>query len=727
MSTLYAERVRTLVADWVGANTIPDTEGLSGWTPPDAPAGSIAIGSDSRALFVRNSSAASVTGWRRQTWHTKIFNVKNYGAVGDNTADDRNAIRAAITAAGAAGGGTVYFPPGQYRLPKGSPADVRATFLLNGSAFNNISFLGDGAASKLRMAGSAGFGDMIMFRPCAGVEGLTFENLAFDAAQTSNPDPAEQQHFIQFQGRSGDTAGASKCSVTRCYFGEQVGDGVRMLGEAAAVNQYINVSENDFSMISCRACICVQRYSSKVFVSDNFLTGSDDNALDMEPTGGGNNAHYTVARNIFEHQSKAVAALTLTGNGTADPFNASSVVDNIIVNGGPVILFNVSNLTFAGNIIHENGTLNNGGTLRCTRRVTELIVADNVVISESGATSRVPLTCQSDSLAQPQRTLFADNVVYGSRCGVGVLFESCREMTFTGNLVVANTDGTGSTGILLNRAVNFFVDNFNVRGNMLLAPGAGMSLIATAAASPFNLGNISYNQNFGRSAGASGLQIVRSVAELFTGVYTLANNMVLGVTSSDIVMPTTNVGATLEGNAAASASKIVCMALAAGPEGLTPGGPGALCVNTLGVQGLVTFLKESGVGSTGWKKTTNKILWAGARTVGNTAGTLFLPAMTTVAAPLAATAQIMIPRQMVFRNFRVKQTPGTGAGNNVFTIRVKGVAQALTITVAFTATGGVVTLATPLVAAAGLVDFTVARSAAPITAPTDVVISMECD
>jgi parallel beta-helix repeat protein len=45
-------------------------------------------------------------------WH----NVKQYGAFGDGVQDDTAAIQAALDAAHAAGGGTVLFPPGVYRI-----------------------------------------------------------------------------------------------------------------------------------------------------------------------------------------------------------------------------------------------------------------------------------------------------------------------------------------------------------------------------------------------------------------------------------------------------------------------------------------------------------------------------------------------------------------------------------------------------------------------------------
>ncbi len=47
---------------------------------------------------------------------TDWFNVRRFGAKGDNITDDLAAINAAIDAAAVAGGGTVYFPGGRYRI-----------------------------------------------------------------------------------------------------------------------------------------------------------------------------------------------------------------------------------------------------------------------------------------------------------------------------------------------------------------------------------------------------------------------------------------------------------------------------------------------------------------------------------------------------------------------------------------------------------------------------------
>src|SRR5215213_62126 len=44
----------------------------------------------------------------------QFYNIKDFGANGTDTLPDTDAINKAIDAAAAAGGGTVYFPPGNY-------------------------------------------------------------------------------------------------------------------------------------------------------------------------------------------------------------------------------------------------------------------------------------------------------------------------------------------------------------------------------------------------------------------------------------------------------------------------------------------------------------------------------------------------------------------------------------------------------------------------------------
>lgn len=64
-----------------------------------------------------------------------VYNVKGFLAVGDNVADDTTKIQAAVDAAIAAGGGTVYFPIGNYK--------VTAPITFNNDSEVGIRFLGE--------------------------------------------------------------------------------------------------------------------------------------------------------------------------------------------------------------------------------------------------------------------------------------------------------------------------------------------------------------------------------------------------------------------------------------------------------------------------------------------------------------------------------------------------------------------------------------------------------
>lgn len=98
------------------------------------------------------------------------FNVRDYGALGDNSNDDSAAIQAAVTAAWAMGG-TVYFPPGFYKcnsgitLPSSDAADERSTVHLQGAANNEVGEF-EAAPAKFR------FGSQLYFTMTDGSDGI---------------------------------------------------------------------------------------------------------------------------------------------------------------------------------------------------------------------------------------------------------------------------------------------------------------------------------------------------------------------------------------------------------------------------------------------------------------------------------------------------------------------------------------------------------------------------
>ncbi|MDL9978735.1 glycosyl hydrolase family 28-related protein [Microbacterium sp. ASV49] len=84
-----------------------------------------------------------------------VYNVQDFGAKGNGTADDTTAIQSAINAAQAAGGGTVYLPSGTYK--------TTATLIVTGA---KMTVEGEGASSII--AGAFAVGDIVrVARPSA--------------------------------------------------------------------------------------------------------------------------------------------------------------------------------------------------------------------------------------------------------------------------------------------------------------------------------------------------------------------------------------------------------------------------------------------------------------------------------------------------------------------------------------------------------------------------------
>ena len=95
-----------------------------------------------------------------------IFNVKDFGAIGDGVTDDRVAIQAAVNAARAAGGGEVYIPVGIYAVSGAGKSSLGAIQL-----YDNITVYGDGMGQSVVKVKDGWSGDITgVFRTPYGVE-----------------------------------------------------------------------------------------------------------------------------------------------------------------------------------------------------------------------------------------------------------------------------------------------------------------------------------------------------------------------------------------------------------------------------------------------------------------------------------------------------------------------------------------------------------------------------
>ena len=100
-------------SDWSG---VPDDDRSIRTRRAILTGGALGAGALGAALAAPSAPRAQVgLPDDRYVWRSRMpLNVKDYGATGDGTTDDRAAVQSAIDAAVAMGGGTVFFPPGSY-------------------------------------------------------------------------------------------------------------------------------------------------------------------------------------------------------------------------------------------------------------------------------------------------------------------------------------------------------------------------------------------------------------------------------------------------------------------------------------------------------------------------------------------------------------------------------------------------------------------------------------
>ena len=152
------------------------------------------------------------------------FNVKSYGATGNGVTDDSNAIRSAIAAAVAAGGGTVYFPDGTYVISQnGSSPSGGYCLLLSAS----VSLLGQSTTGTVLFLAA---NQHVAVRPIeiTGTN-LSISNLSINGNggnQTEFPDAGLHRAGIFTQG-------ASWITIQNVISENNSGDGINLFGETA--------------------------------------------------------------------------------------------------------------------------------------------------------------------------------------------------------------------------------------------------------------------------------------------------------------------------------------------------------------------------------------------------------------------------------------------------------------------------------------------------------------
>lgn len=727
---LATERLRLNLVDWAADVGSPNGGAESG-----------AVGS----LYNRTRQAATdpveiyqrlnagADGWVHQNViNLDVYNVKNFGAVGDGVTPDQVAIKAAIDAANAAGGGIVYFPPTAtyYRISARIDVPNGATFQL--SNYANITFMGDGAASRIVMDGDAGGAAWFLFNITGSSRNLRFVNLYMDGSLIVNPDPGEQTHILNIT--SSNAANPHDIDVIECYWGQIDGDSVRMVGsQLGGPVSNIRVINNDFTPTACRANVGFQRYTYRIAVVDNWMSGSQDQTLDFEPTGGvaPDNVpeEVLILGNQADNNSQNGTGWTLTGNGNTAPARRNILAYNILHNFSAVTFRDGRSWTVHGNVVVYTAPLGDDAAFLALDTIRDMAFTANIADRPNrvGQLFRAVLATAAGAGVK-RGLLIADNVAktYGD-AGGGIAFgaENIAGVLMDGN-VCTHVNGTVTQTIAYRVAASTFsIDNCQVNGNMVISQGLNMDAVAQlGVGGAVDARNLCGNANFGRGSGA-GVRFVIAGGGTISGFRTANDNNCPSITGSVVALSSVTTGATIEGNPP-------------GPRVLTSinvpagaiGSPiGSWVLNTSGGEGTIFWYKETAAGgildTAGWVSDgPGEYMFASRNLDATTTAARFMAPSLDQATVVTTEVQIPIVRAGTIRELRCDQVAGTGAGNNTHTLRLNGANTALTMTVAHTATSG---SGTGSIAVVGgdLIALQITKSALPATSPTMVVDSVE--
>lgn len=729
--TLATERLRLALVDWTSDTANPNAAAETGavgsfYNRQGVP------GTSPTELYQRLNAGAD--GWVKQNLvNLDVYNVKNFGAVGDGVTPDQVAINAAIVAANAAGGGIVYFPPtaNYYRIS--ARLDV-----LNGSTFQmqnmaNITFLGDGAASRIVMDGDAGGTAWFLFNIEQNTHSIRWINLYMDGSGITNPDPAEQTHLINVL--SSNVFNPDDLDLVECYFGQIDGDIIRMVGSQAAgpVNQ-IRVIDNDMAPTACRACVGFQRYVYRAIIKDNWMSGSQDQTVDFEPTGGvapdNIPSEVMLIGNQADNNSQNGTGWTLTGNGNTAPVRRSIAAYNILHNFSDVSVRDGSGWIIHGNIVIYTAPIGADAAFSVVDTIQNISLTANVMDRPNRTTQLFRAILATAAGTGVKRGLvMADNVAktYGD-AGGGIAFgaENVSGVLMEGNVCTHdNATVTQSVPYRISASTDSIVNN-SVIGNMVVMTNtnadAGVQ-IATAGAVDVRNGLI--NANYVRGSGA-GVRFTIAGGGTFSGFRTANNNNCPSITGSVVAVSGFTSGAAIEGDGGPG-QRVVTVAQT--PLANVPSPIGSWAQNTGGGEGTILYYKESaagGIGDTaGWVSDgPGDYVWAVQALDITTLAARFIAPGMALALEVTTEIQVAVVRPGVLRELRLDQVAGTGAGNTTYTVRVNGGDTALTMQVAHTATSGSGTGSIAVVAG-DLISIKTTKSALPATSPTMIGVTLE--
>lgn len=158
-------------------------------------------GANGKTLW-RKRTGSGNTGWALIQGDLALFNVKDYGVLGDGATDDRAALNTLANTTIPATGGTAYFPPGTYKVESALTFPRHVTVVMAaGAKFASV------AAVALTISGPFQAARERVFESLPAAGGTTALAVSFPHGSPTN------QYFPEWWGAFPTEVGGTECSA----------------------------------------------------------------------------------------------------------------------------------------------------------------------------------------------------------------------------------------------------------------------------------------------------------------------------------------------------------------------------------------------------------------------------------------------------------------------------------------------------------------------------------
>lgn len=374
------------------------------------------------------------------------FNVLDYGADATGATDTTTAIQAAITAANAAGGGTIVFPKGTYLVGTTTSLTLQS----------NISLLGEGSASIIKLANNSSISASSALFTATSKTGISVRNLYFNGNRANQTVlvglfRVQTSSYVSFQNCTFVncnnvciyfTNASTFCSVTNCVLIDSNGTNVKFGTDCTDAIVANNLMYDTGTYASHSDGFVMSRFNTnrRITISNNIFNSPAGSGLTMAIwllCG----VNIEVTGNIFQ-----------LSNMNAIQINAESAMTDISITNNQLNScligvtdvtpgFNVTRLNIIGNVIQQTNQTNIAIVPTYAGVFSYVCVNSNVLNGTmDGAAAK------AIQINAPYSTISNNSIVMAGTMGGDGISNSAENVVMTGNVI--NMSALGARGIV---------------------------------------------------------------------------------------------------------------------------------------------------------------------------------------------------------------------------------------------------------------------------------------